>query len=84
MQKKLAIKKYITKYIMILKDHHINFILNHLLMWGNLDINYVETNIDQDESLKHFSIKVIQDAYLYKSPKTNFVNIHNIYNSYLI
>ena len=51
---------------------------------GNLDINYVEKNIDRDETLKHFSIKVMQDAYLYKSPKTNFVNIHNIYNSYLI
>lgn len=53
-------------------------------MWGNLDINYVEKNIDQDESLKHFSIKVIQDAYLYKAPKTKFVNINSIYNSYLI
>lgn len=84
MLKKLSIKKYITKYIMILKDHHIDFIINHLLMWGNLDINYVEKSIDQDESLKHFSIKVIQDSYLYKAPKTKFVNIHSIYNSYLI
>jgi hypothetical protein len=84
MLKKLSIKKYITKYIMILKDHHIDFIINHLLMWGNLDINYVEKSIDQDESLKHFSIKVIQDAYLYKAPKTKLVSIHSIYNSYLI
>lgn len=84
MLKKLSIKKYITKYIMILKDHHIDFIINHLLMWGNLDINYVEKSIDQDESLKNFSIKVIQDSYLYKAPKTKFVNIHSIYNSYLI
>jgi len=83
-QKKLSIKKYITKYIIILKDHHIDFIINHLLMWGNLDINYVEKNIDQDQSLKHVSIKIIQDAYLYKAPKTKFLNIHNIYNSYLI
>lgn len=71
--KKLAIKKYITKYIMILKNYHIDFIINHLLMWGNLDINYVEKNIDQDESLKHFSIKIIQDAYIYKAPKTKFI-----------
>tara|TARA_B100001758_G_scaffold42732_1_gene33835 strand:- start:5466 stop:6080 length:615 start_codon:yes stop_codon:yes gene_type:complete len=83
-KKKLSIKKYITKYILILKDNHIDFIINHLLMWGNLDINYVEKNIDQDESLKNLSIKVIQDAYLYKSPKTKFINIHSIYNSYLI
>lgn len=69
MLKKLSIKKY----IMILKDHHIDFIINHLLMWGNLNINYVEKHIDQDESLKHFSIKVIQDAYLYKAPKYKWI-----------
>lgn len=71
--KKLAIKKYITKYILIMKDTHIDFIINHLLMWGNLDINYIEQNIDQDESLNHFSIKIIQDAYIYKAPKTKFI-----------
>ena len=61
--KKILIKKYITKYIMVLKNNHIDFLDNELSIWG--DITWYGYT---DESLKDLSTEVIKNAYNYPSP----------------
>tara|TARA_B100000795_G_C22789798_1_gene436367 strand:- start:1533 stop:2117 length:585 start_codon:yes stop_codon:yes gene_type:complete len=73
--KNLLIKKYINKYIMVLKKHHLEFIDIELSIWG--DISKYGYN---DESLSDFKIEEIKNAYNYKAP---IINNNDIYNTIL-
>jgi hypothetical protein len=61
--KNLLIKKYITKYIMVLKIHQLEFIDKELSIWG--DITKYGYN---DESLNDFSHEIINKSYLLPAP----------------
>lgn len=61
--KKILIKKYITKYVMVLKKHQLDFIDEELSIWG--DITSYEYN---DESLNDYDKETIINAYYFKSP----------------
>ena len=61
--KNLLIKKYITKYIMVLKIHQLEFIDKELSIWG--DITKYGYN---DESLNDFSDENINISYLLPTP----------------
>lgn len=73
--KNLLIKKYITKYIMVLKIHQLEFIDKELSIWG--DITKYGYN---DESLSDFKIEEIKNAYNFKAP---MINNNDIYTAIL-
>ena len=73
--KNLLIKKYINKYIMVLKTHHLEFIDTELSIWG--DISRYGYN---DESLSDFKIEEIKNAYNFKAP---MINNNDIYTTIL-
>tara|TARA_B000000477_G_C6095494_1_gene229690 strand:- start:9062 stop:9646 length:585 start_codon:yes stop_codon:yes gene_type:complete len=73
--KNLLIKKYINKYIMVLKKHHLQFIDTELSVWG--DISRYGYN---DESLSDFKIEEIKNAYNFKAP---MINNNDIYTAIL-
>ena len=62
-QKHLALKKYITKYVMVLKDHHIKYLNEELSIWGDIT-EYGYT----DDSLSDFSEESILNSYKIPSP----------------
>ena len=61
--KNLLIKKYITKYIMVLKIRQLEFIDKELSIWG--DITKYGYN---DESLNDFSDETIKNSYHLQTP----------------
>lgn len=69
--KKILIKKYITKYVMVLKKHQLDYIDTELSIWG--DITSYGYN---DESLKDFDKETIKNAYNYTSPIIDKKNIY--------
>lgn len=64
--KNLLIKKYIIKYIIVLKIHQLEFIDKELSVWG--DITKYGYN---DESLSDFSHEIINSSYLLPAPVIN-------------
>ena len=61
--KKILIKKYIIKYVMVLKNYHLEFIDKELSIWG--DISKYGYN---DQSLDNFDKYEIEKAYTFKAP----------------
>ena len=61
--KNLLIKKYIIKYIMVMKNYQLKFIDNELSIWG--DISKYGYN---DESLEDFSNEQINKSYFLSKP----------------
>lgn len=71
--KHILLKKYIIKYIMVLKKHHIDFLKEELSIWGNItSYGYV------DESLNDFSKETIENAYKISPPVINNNDIINL------
>ena len=64
--KNLLIKKYITKYIMVLKIYQLEFIDKELSIWGDITIYGYN-----DESLNDFSHEIINKSYLLPAPVIN-------------
>jgi hypothetical protein len=62
-QKHLAIKRYITKYVMVLKDYHIKYLDEELSIWGDI-LHYGYT----DESLNDFTAETIKNSYYLPTP----------------
>ena len=62
-QKHLAIKRYITKYVMVLKDYHIKYLDKELSIWGDI-LHYGYT----DESLNDFTAETIKNSYYLPTP----------------
>lgn len=61
--KNILIKKYITKYIMVLKKNQLEFIDKELSIWGDIT-SYGYT----DESLDDYSNEFINNSYLIPAP----------------
>ena len=71
--KNLLIKKYITKYIMVLKKHQLEFIDKELSIWGDITIfGY------KDESLDDYSTDFINKSYFIPSPLilNEYINLY--------
>ena len=61
--KNLLIKKYINKYIMVLKKHHLEFIDKELSIWGDITrYGYMDSSLDD------YSIEYINKSYFIPAP----------------
>ena len=54
--------------MLVLKNYQIDYIINHMAIWGYIDYNFNERIYDEDHSLNCLTFEVIQDAYIYEAP----------------